>query len=121
MAEDDSAVRAMLAVVLERRGHRVVTVRGGHECLEALVTAEIDLVVLDVEMPSLDGWQTLTAIRRSHSVPVVLLTALAGEEHRARSIERGANAFIGKPFMNRELIEVVDDLLLGGSADPPTR
>lgn len=115
IAEDDTTVRSMLALVLERRGHAVLPVGNGHECLDRLATTHVDLVILDVEMPALDGWDTLAAIRQSHSVPVVLLTALSGDEHLARSLDRGADAFISKPFLNRELLAVVDDLL--GEAD----
>ena len=110
-AEDDAAVRSMLAVVLERAGHAVVGVGSGLECLEVLAAGEVDLVVLDVEMPQLDGWDTLSAIRATSAVPVVLLTALSGDEHRARSVERGADAFVSKPFINGDLLQVIRDLL----------
>lgn len=111
VAEDDAAVRSMLAVVLERAGHAVVCVGSGLECLEVLAAGEVDLVVLDVEMPHLDGWDTLSAIRATSAVPVVLLTALSGDEHRARSVERGADAFVSKPFINGDLLQVIRDLL----------
>ena len=101
----------MLAVVLERAGHAVVSVGSGLECLEVLAAGEVDLVVLDVEMPHLDGWDTLSAIRATSAVPVVLLTALSGDEHRARSVERGADAFVSKPFINGDLLQVIRDLL----------
>ena len=101
----------MLAVVLERAGHDVVGVGSGLECLEALAAGAVDLVVLDVEMPHLDGWDTLSAIRATSAVPVVLLTALSGDEHRARSVERGADAFVSKPFINGDLLQVIRDLL----------
>lgn len=101
----------MLAVVLERAGHAVVGVGSGLECLEVLAAGEVDLVVLDVEMPHLDGWDTLSAIRATSAVPVVLLTALSGDEHRARSVERGADAFVSKPFINGDLLQVIRDLL----------
>ena len=118
IAEDDTAVRSMLALVLERRGHSVVPVGSGHACLDRLDDTQVDLVILDVEMPSLDGWDTLAAIRRSRAVPVILLTALSGEEHAARSVDRGADAFISKPFLNRDLITVVDGLLDGAGGPP---
>ena len=118
VAEDDTAVRAMLALVLERRGHVVVPVGSGHACLERLEGERVDLVILDVEMPLLDGWDTLAAIRRSRDVPVILLTALSGDEHVARSVERGADAFVSKPFLNGDLITVVDRLLGGADGRP---
>ena len=118
VAEDDAAVRSMLAVVLERAGHAVVSVGSGLECLEVLAAGEVDLVVLDVEMPQLDGWDTLSAIRATSAVPVVLLTALSGDEHRARSVERGADAFVSKPFINGDLLQVIGDLL-GRPGDAP--
>lgn len=108
----------MLCVVLERAGYGVVAVGSGHECLEVLVARSIDLVVLDVEMPYLDGWDTLAAIRSGSTVPVVLLTALSGDEHRTRSIERGADAFVTKPFINRELLAIIGGLLGAPDAAP---
>ena len=114
VAEDDPGVRTMLAVLLERAGYSVMAVGGGHECLDALSGQAIDLVVLDVEMPYLDGWDTLTAIRSTSTIPVVLLTALSGDEHRARSVDRGADGFVTKPFINRELLDTI-----GGLVDKP--
>jgi CheY-like chemotaxis protein len=111
IAEDDSAVRSMLEVVLERQGYRVVPVGSGHECLERLGATDIDLVILDVEMPALDGWDTLAAIRESSVVPVILVTALAGDDHLQRSVDRGADAFISKPFINGDLVSTVARLL----------
>lgn len=101
----------MLQAVLVRAGYAVEGVGSGLECLEILTAAAADLVVLDVEMPQLDGWDTLSAIRATSTVPVVLLTALSGDEHRARSVERGANAFLSKPFLNSDLLQVIRDVL----------
>lgn len=111
IAEDDVVVREILGVVLERQGWAVRAVGGGHDCLAVLAEVPINLVVLDVEMPSLDGWETLAAIRRDSDVPVILLTALAGDEHRQRGEQRGADGFITKPFINRDLIDLVTRLL----------
>jgi len=108
----------MLSVVLERAGYEVVAVGSGQECLDALAEGAIDLVVLDVEMPSLDGWDTLSAIRAMSTVPVMLVTALSGDDHRARSTERGADAFVSKPFLNRELLLTIRGLLGGPDAAP---
>jgi len=101
----------MLQAVLVHAGYAVEGVGSGFECLEVLTAAAVDLVVLDVEMPQLDGWGTLSTIRATSTVPVVLLTALSGAEQRARSVELGADAFLSKPFLNSDLLQVIRDVL----------
>lgn len=118
VAEDDPAVRSMLCLVLESAGHAALPARSGQECLDVLTARSIDLVVLDVEMPDLDGWDTLAAIRTTSTVPVILVTALSGDDDRAKSIKRGADGWLSKPFLNRELLLTVEGLLSGPRASP---
>jgi len=100
---------------LQAAGYEVVVAVDGADALEALRREPIDLVLSDVEMPRLNGFELVTRIRAErelHQLPVVLVTSLASEEHRRRGLEVGAQAYIVKSqFDQQNLLEVVRRLL----------
>ena len=109
---DDSAdVRTLLRALLERAGYSIDEARDGREGLRALHQLRPDLVVLDVSMPGLDGWQTLERIRDFSDVPVLMLTARAEELERVRGLQGGADDYVAKPFGRQELLARVQALL----------
>ena len=113
---DDSVTTRMLEQsVLEEAGYEVTTAIDGAAAWEMLAEQEWDLVVSDVEMPRMDGFALCAAIRgspRLSRIPVVLVTALEKQEHRARGLEVGADAYIGKSsFDQRSLLEAIQQLL----------
>jgi DNA-binding response OmpR family regulator len=111
VADDDLDVRTLVRTLLERAGHEVVEAADGRECLRAVYERRPSLVVLDVGMPALDGWQTLERIREVADVPVLLLTARGGELDRVRGLRAGADDYVSKPFGRQELLARVDALL----------
>jgi DNA-binding response OmpR family regulator len=121
VAEDEDDVRQLLRVLLERAGHSVVEAVNGLEALELLQSARPDLVVLDVTMPELDGWQTLERIRAVSDVPVLMLTARAGELDKVRGLKSGADDYVTKPFGRQELLARVEALLRRTSGPPEVR
>jgi len=121
VVEDEDDVRRLVRVLLERAGHSVVEAANGLEALSRLETDAPDLVVLDVAMPELDGWQTLERIRDLSDVPVLMLTARAGELDKVRGLRSGADDYVTKPFGRQELLARVEALLRRTSGPPEVR
>jgi DNA-binding response OmpR family regulator len=97
--------------LLERAGYTVVEAAHGREGLRALYASPPDLVLLDVSMPELDGWQTLERIRDLSDVPVLMLTARTAELEKVRGLKAGADDYVSKPFGRQELLARVEALL----------
>ena len=121
VVEDESDVRRLVRVLLERAGHSVIEAGNGLEALERLQRATPDLVVLDVTMPELDGWQTLERLRDISDVPVLMLTARTGELDKVRGLKGGADDYVTKPFGRQELLARVEALLRRTSGPPEVR
>ena len=109
--DDDADIRGLVAKLLERAGLSVEQAEDGRAGLRALHKTPPDLVVLDVSMPDLDGWQTLERIRDLSDVPVLMLTARGDELERVRGLQAGADDYVVKPFGRQELVARVQALL----------
>ena len=111
VVDDDPDIRALVRRLCERGGHEVAEAPDGKQGLRALYASQPDLVVLDVRMPELDGWQTLERIRDLSDVPVLMLTAREGELEKVRGLKGGADDYVTKPFGRQELMARIDALL----------
>lgn len=112
LVDDDPEVRAVFAFALKKKGHRVIECADGLQALGRLNTDRPSLVLLDVEMPRLDGWKTLAEFRRrGWSGPVLMLTRLDDVPSRVRGLETGADDYLGKPCNMEELLARVSALL----------
>jgi DNA-binding response OmpR family regulator len=111
VVDDDETTRELLRGMLERSGHEVREAPDGRAGLRDLYATSPDLVILDVEMPELDGWQTLERIRDLSDVPVLMLTARETELERVRGLKGGADDYVVKPFGHQELAARVQALL----------
>jgi len=109
--DDEEDIRELVRTLLIRAGHEVSTAPDGRAGLRAFHAAPPDLVVLDVAMPDLDGWQTLERIRDLSDVPVLMLTARSGELEKVRGLRGGADDYVTKPFGRQELVARVEALL----------
>jgi DNA-binding response OmpR family regulator len=109
--DDDPDIRALVAQLLDRAGFIVEQADDGRAGLRALHKSPPDLVVLDVSMPDMDGWQTLERIRDLSKVPVMMLTARGDELERVRGLQAGADDYVIKPFGRQELVARVQALL----------
>ena len=109
--DDDADIRGLVAKLLERAGLSVEQAEDGRAGLRALHKNPPNLVVLDVSMPDLDGWQTLERIRDLSDVPVLMLTARGDELERVRGLQAGADDYVVKPFGRQELVARVQALL----------
>jgi DNA-binding response OmpR family regulator len=109
--DDDDDIRVLVITLLERAG---VTARGaanGRDGLREFHSWRPDLVVLDVSMPELDGWNVLDRIRDMSAIPVLMLTARGDELERVRGLQAGADDYVVKPFGKQELVARVQALL----------
>jgi DNA-binding response OmpR family regulator len=109
--DDDDDIRGLVVELLERAGLTVEQAPNGRAGLRAFHQSPADLVVLDVSMPELDGWETLERIRDLSDVPVIMLTARGAELERVRGLQAGADDYMVKPFGRQELIARVQALL----------
>lgn len=102
LAVDDSAtVRKFISVALSMQGFGIVTACDGMDALEKLPNQQVDLVITDLNMPNMDGFELIKALRENpnyEDLPVIILTSLNDEESRGRSARVGANSYIVKPF-----------------------
>jgi DNA-binding response OmpR family regulator len=111
VVEDEESIASLVRAYLERDGHRVVWVETGAEAVAALDRGPVHLVVLDIGLPDLDGFEVCRRIRARHSVPVIMLTAREEEPDRVAGFEVGADDYVPKPFSPRELAARVKAVL----------
>lgn len=109
VVDDEARMRDLLALHL-RRAFEVETAASGREALAMLDERPYDVVVLDVLMPGLDGWEVCRRIRSQYEVPVLMLTALGGVEDKLEAFGAGADDYLTKPFDPRELVARVEAL-----------
>jgi DNA-binding response OmpR family regulator len=111
LVDDEESVQKLLAYPLEREGFRVVQARDGQEALERFAAERIDLVVLDLMLPKLDGLEVCKQLRATSTVPIIMLTARDDELDKVLGLELGADDYITKPFSIREFRSRVRALL----------
>ncbi|TAJ18368.1 MAG: response regulator [Dehalococcoidia bacterium] len=105
VVDDDDLVRMVITAVLRNAGHDVESVQNGTEALAQVAETEFELILLDVQMPIMDGWSTIAALRGlGCRAPVVMMSGHATE---LDALAHGASAFISKPFDSARLIDVV--------------
>ena len=112
VVDDDERLREFMRVNLEMEGYTVREASSADEALEALEDQAPALVLLDVVMPGVDGWQMLQRMQERHgSIPVIMFSGEVDEQAAADAESRGARAFVGKPFDPRQLIERAKQLV----------
>ena len=124
LAEDNDFNQQLIDHLLRRRGHDVVVVRDGRKAVEALDHSSFDLMLLDIQMPELDGFQVIEALRRREQtagghLPVVALTAHAMKEDRERCLQAGMDDYLSKPIRSAELVAAIERVLAGRPASEP--
>ncbi|MBT9152968.1 MAG: Transcriptional regulatory protein WalR [Firmicutes bacterium] len=104
VVEDEKPIAEIVKFNLEREGFSVELAFNGRDALDMAIRQLPDLVILDVMLPKLDGFQVLTELRRTTGNPILMLTAKEGESDKVRGLELGADDYITKPFSPRELV-----------------
>lgn len=122
IAEDDERTRQALANSLQASGYQVIAATNGREALTLFHAAQaVNLVILDVVMPELDGFQVCKALREISNVPIIMATVLGSSTDRVLGLEMGANDYIVKPFSTKELIARIRSILRRSSHRQPVR
>lgn len=111
IVDDEPRMRRFVRMNLELEGFQVSEASDGLEAIRKVRETMPDLVVLDVEMPHLDGFETLEEIRRASPVPVIMLTVRSEEEERIKGLDLGADDYVTKPFSARELVSRINAVL----------
>ena len=119
LVDDEESVQKLLTYPLEREGFHVVPARDGEEALQRFAEESVDLVVLDVMLPKLDGLEVCKRLRAQSSVPIIMLTARDDEFDKVLGLELGADDYITQPFSIREFRSRVRALLRRVSAPRP--
>jgi len=104
VVDDEDMVRSLLQRTLEEAGYDVITAANGQEALDKMSQLDVSLVLLDVKMPGLDGFQVLDHIRHRSDIPVIMLTAIGEVTSVRDSLALGADDYIRKPFKKGELL-----------------
>ncbi|RME45022.1 MAG: DNA-binding response regulator [Chloroflexi bacterium] len=119
VVDDEPRMRRFIRMNLEVEGCRVIEASDGLEALEKVREELPDVVILDVMMPNMDGFETLHDLREFSDVPVIMLTVRADEDDRIRGLELGADDYLGKPFSPRELVSRIKAVLRRAEMAPP--
>lgn len=115
LVDDEPEILYLVRMMLERGGYEVVEAKNGDECLEKLQRTTPDLILLDIMMPGLDGWEICRKIkndRETKDIPVVMLTVRTSEDSIKKSFEyAGCDAHINKPFDRKHLLDIIGEFL----------
>ncbi len=114
VVDDSITVRRVTQRLLERNGMRVLTARDGMDAIALLQDHVPDIILLDIEMPRMDGYEVAAHVRndsRLKDVPIIMITSRVGEKHRARAIELGVDDYLGKPYQEAELLDAIGPLV----------
>jgi chemosensory pili system protein ChpA (sensor histidine kinase/response regulator) len=114
VVDDSITVRRVTQRLLERNGMKVLTARDGMDAVAVMAEHVPDVVLLDVEMPRMDGYEVAAHMRadpRLASVPIIMITSRVGEKHRARALEFGVDEYLGKPYQESQLLEAIAPLV----------
>jgi DNA-binding response OmpR family regulator len=111
IVEDDDDLRDLVRTVVEREGMATIEAADGREALRKFYEHRPKLLILDIGLPGLDGWQVLERVRELGDVPVLILTAASDELDKVRGLREGADDYVTKPFGRQELIARIEALL----------
>ncbi|MCU4369054.1 Hpt domain-containing protein [Acinetobacter courvalinii] len=114
IVDDSVTVRKVTSRLLERQGYDVVTAKDGVDAMEQLETVKPDLMLLDIEMPRMDGFEVTNLVRHHElhrDLPIIMITSRTGEKHRERALSLGVSQYMGKPFQEEALLENIETLL----------
>jgi chemotaxis protein histidine kinase CheA/CheY-like chemotaxis protein len=114
VVDDSITVRRVTQRLLERNGMRVLTAKDGVDAVSLLQENLPDIILLDIEMPRMDGYEVAAHVRndpRLKDIPIVMITSRVSEKHRARAIELGVDDYLGKPYQESQLLDAIEPLV----------
>jgi len=114
VVDDSVTVRKVTSRILRRQGYTVLTAKDGIEALKVMQDEIPAVILLDIEMPRMDGFEVATRVRASDelsSIPIIMITSRTGDKHRQRAMELGVDHYMGKPYQEEHLLETLEELL----------
>lgn len=111
IADDEERIRKLIEAYLKKEGYNVICASNGAEALELFNKNKIDIIVLDIMMPVMDGWTVCKKIRKTSNIPIIMLTAKSEEDDEILGFELGADNYVTKPFSPRVLTAKIKSLL----------
>ncbi|MCB1691603.1 MAG: Hpt domain-containing protein [Pseudomonadales bacterium] len=114
IVDDSVTVRKVTSRLMERQGWEVTTAKDGVDALNQLQDASPDIMLLDIEMPRMDGFEVLRSVRRDERLarlPIIMITSRTGEKHQQQALELGVNRYLGKPFQEANLLETIEEVI----------
>lgn len=111
LVEDESRIREIIADYFKNEGFAVLEAEDGKQALEIIETHNVDMLILDIMMPKLDGWSVCKRVRSTSDVPIIILTAREEEEDKLLGYELGADDYVTKPFSPKVLVAKVKTLI----------
>jgi len=111
VVDDEPSISEVVGIYLRRAGYQVVTARNGRQALEILDRQSPDLVILDLMLPEVDGWEITRRLRTQSDTPIIMLTARREEADRIAGLEMGADDYVVKPFSPQELVSRIKAVL----------
>lgn len=111
LVDDESRMLDLLSLYLTPHNYRCIKATSGSEAIQILLDMDIDLVLLDVMMPEMDGWQTCKQIREFSNIPIIMVTARDQKNDVVKGLQMGADDYISKPFHEEELVERIKAIL----------
>ena len=114
IVDDSVTVRKVTTRLMERHGFEVSTAKDGIDALSQLQEIRPDIMLLDIEMPRMDGFEVLRSVRRDEllkDLPIIMITSRTGEKHKQQAMELGVNQYLGKPFQEANLLATIEEVL----------
>jgi DNA-binding response OmpR family regulator len=117
IVDDDPSIRKFVRANLEARGYMVTTAEDGNAALHVCDKEVPDLIILDIIMPEMDGFEVCRRVRKNSPIPIIMLSAREGEMDKQMCLECGADEYLTKPFSLRELLSTVERILTRGPSN----
>jgi two-component system, OmpR family, KDP operon response regulator KdpE len=111
IVDDDPAIRKFVRVNLEARDYEVLLATDGNECINLIEKEPADLILLDIMMPNIDGFEVCRRIRNKSRVPIIIFSAREGETDKEKCFDCGANGYLTKPFVLKEILLMIKQML----------
>ncbi|MDA0271776.1 MAG: Hpt domain-containing protein, partial [Proteobacteria bacterium] len=121
IVDDSVTVRKVTSRLMERQGFKVATAKDGVDAMSQLQDIRPDVVLLDIEMPRMDGFEVLRSVRRDENLkdlPIIMITSRTGEKHKQQAMELGVNQYLGKPFQEANLLATIEEVIESAKAKP---
>jgi DNA-binding response OmpR family regulator len=120
LIEDDERIRTAMRMALEHEGHKVEEAASGEEGLRVFADQPVDVVLIDLMLPGVDGFEVCRSLRRGSDVPIIMVTARADSHDVVAGLEAGADDYLTKPFVPKELSARIRALMRRVRSEPPT-